>query len=103
MPDGWSPARILSDFEAPALAAAQHCFPNATRTGCLFHLGQSIYRRIQRNPILRVPYENGGEPKWKLKSLQALAFVPLESVYKYFCRLVATWEDFGDEAGFGEF
>jgi hypothetical protein len=91
----------MCDFEASALSAVQQCFPDATTTGCLFHLGQSIRRKIVQSPALRVPYDNGGESKWKLKSLQALAFVPLESVYKYFCRLVATWENFGEEAGVG--
>lgn len=85
----WSPQRVMSDFEYAALLSVQESFPNAELTACLFHFGQSIYRRIQRLVLLNQAYNDF---KWKLKSFQALSFVPLQFVYKYFCILVASFE-----------
>jgi len=42
---------ILLDFEKGTLQAAVNVFPGATIAGCLFHLGQSLWSRIQNEGL----------------------------------------------------
>jgi hypothetical protein len=77
----------MCDFEIAAHSSVHDCFPNAQLSGCLFYLGQSIYRQIQQLPDLNQLYLANGDEKWLMKSFQALAFVPVASVYRYFCVL----------------
>lgn len=42
------PQRISLDFEVSALNAFKAVFPDSTISGCLFHLGQSWFRKIQK-------------------------------------------------------
>jgi len=44
-----SPERILLNFESAAISAFRSVFPNATVTGCYFHLTQSVMRNVNRN------------------------------------------------------
>jgi len=44
-----SPERILLNFESAAINAFRSAFPNATVTGCYFHLTQSVMRNVNRN------------------------------------------------------
>jgi len=41
-----SPEGILLDFESAAINAFRSAFPNATVTGCYFHLTQSVMRKV---------------------------------------------------------
>jgi len=41
----------LLDFEKATLQAAVNVFPGATIAGCLFHLGQSLWSRIQNEGL----------------------------------------------------
>ena len=41
-----APRTILLDFERAAMNAFEAAFPNATITGCYFHLCQSIVRKV---------------------------------------------------------
>ena len=41
----------LLDFEKATLQAAVNVFPGATFAGCLFHLGQSLWRRIHNEGL----------------------------------------------------
>lgn len=43
----WSPRAIMSDFEQASIGAFQSAFPNASLSGCYFHLRQSIHRKLQ--------------------------------------------------------
>uniref|UniRef100_A0A914I6Q8 MULE transposase domain-containing protein n=2 Tax=Globodera rostochiensis TaxID=31243 RepID=A0A914I6Q8_GLORO len=88
----WFPLRIMSDFEAGAVNAAGNVFPNSTRTGCLFHFGQSVWRRIQRLPNLLTRYRDDEYVRTSMRSMQALAFVPPQFVYNYFCIVMSTLE-----------
>src|SRR6218665_1314816 len=42
-----NPASILSDYEKATQNAIRHMFPNARLVGCLFHLGQCLWRKVQ--------------------------------------------------------
>ena len=41
------PLKIISDFELAIMRACRDVYPGVPVTGCFFHLGQSLYRRIQ--------------------------------------------------------
>jgi len=42
----------MVDFELAIINAFQLKFPTVTMCGCLFHLGQNIYRHIQKNGLV---------------------------------------------------
>ena len=45
------PISILIDFDQGSMNALSTVFPNATVLGCLFHLGKSLWRRIQNEGL----------------------------------------------------
>ena len=45
------PQFILTDFEQAAINAANTKFPSTQNKGCLFHLAQSVYRKIQTSGL----------------------------------------------------
>ena len=45
--NGGSPQTIMIDFEQACISAIPNVFLNASVHGCLFHLGKSIFRRVQ--------------------------------------------------------
>jgi hypothetical protein len=49
-------------------------FPNASISGCLFHLGQSIFRKIQKLGLTSVYHSNLTFKKF-IKALIALSYV----------------------------
>ncbi|BFZ03225.1 hypothetical protein BsWGS_06264 [Bradybaena similaris] len=74
-----TPTSVLIDFEMATKNALSSVFPNVTILGCLFHLGQSLWRRIQ-NEGLSGAYRDDENVKMYSKMLIALSFVPLEDV-----------------------
>lgn len=46
-----SPRYIILDFEKGSHISAKECFENTILKGCYFHLGQIIYRRIQKQVV----------------------------------------------------
>jgi hypothetical protein len=69
-----TPSTIKTDFEFAAISALQRSLPNAAISGCMFHFGQSIFRKIQ-SLGLQALYNSDGNVKKFAKSLAALAFV----------------------------
>nr|XP_033798636.1 uncharacterized protein LOC117359609 [Geotrypetes seraphini] len=78
-----APLTILMDFERASLQAARTVFPNATVSGCLFHLGQSLWRRIQHEG-LTASYRDEERVRMFTKMLLALSFVPVDDVAECF-------------------
>uniref|UniRef100_A0A914LVB2 MULE transposase domain-containing protein n=1 Tax=Meloidogyne incognita TaxID=6306 RepID=A0A914LVB2_MELIC len=75
----------MCDFEQSEISAVRQVFPHATITRCVFHLGNALYKHIQALPGLSARYRNNNNDKNLLRSLQALAFVPInEELLKYF-------------------
>ena len=68
------PNTIITDFEIAAIQAVGDVFPNASRTGCFFHLTKSI-RHIQ-GAGLHEQYENDANFALECRMISALAFVP---------------------------
>jgi hypothetical protein len=73
------PSTILTDFEKAAIDASHEEFPGITNKGCLFHLGQSGWRKIQ-DCGLAVQYGSDEHLSLMLRHLFALAFVPSSEI-----------------------
>ena len=55
-----APTTILTDFEVAAMQSFTAAYPNATVSGCYFHLSQSVLRKVQEFG-LKSDYENDTE------------------------------------------
>jgi hypothetical protein len=73
------PSTILTDFEKAAIDASHEEFSGVTNKGCLFHLGQSGWRKIQ-DCGLAVQYGSDEHLSLMLRHLFALAFVPSSEI-----------------------
>ena len=81
-----TPVSILIDFEQGTMNALATVFPHATVLGCLFHLSQSLWRRIQNEGLSNL-YRDDENIKLYSKMLIALSFVPPEDVGSAFDEL----------------
>lgn len=84
----WSPSYCMVDFESAAISAIRQTFPQCRVTGCLFHLGKCIWRKIQTLPFIRNLYNTDRTFRRTAKGLQALAFVPEYAIYRFFAILM---------------
>lgn len=80
-----NPLRIISDFEKESVKVAKKFFLSEFK-GCLFHFGQIIWRRIQKN---RLATRYGRDEKFSLKirMIKSLAFVPPDEISGYYLAL----------------
>ncbi|XP_060806094.1 uncharacterized protein LOC132902984 [Amyelois transitella] len=78
-----SPKYIMMDFEKTAHTCARQVFENTTIKGCNFHLGQIIYRKIQKNGLQKL-YGNNESFALEIKCLYALAFLEESDIPIYF-------------------
>lgn len=81
----FNPEYIIVDFEAAAITELDSAFPNAKVQGCLFHLAQSIQRRIQQEG-LQARQQTDKSFASQCKYFHALAFVPVIRVPKVYVR-----------------
>jgi len=70
-----APERILLDFEIAATNAFRSAFPNATVTGCYFHLTQSVMLKVNKTGM-KEDYEKNDRLRLAIHCLPALAMVP---------------------------
>lgn len=89
---GFSPAKILIDFEKSCKKAAEEAFLLAEVKGCYFHLCQSLQRKV-KEVGLKSEFDSDPETKIRIKSLAALALVPSHDVENIFRNLVLTFPD----------
>jgi hypothetical protein len=80
----FAPTHCMSDFEQGAISAFHAIFPACHQSACLFHLGQSLARNIQAKPQLRNLYIGNEYARNTLRTLQSLAFLPVNNIYSYF-------------------
>ncbi|XP_043473262.1 uncharacterized protein LOC122505604 [Leptopilina heterotoma] len=80
-----SPAKIMTDFEQGILNSCAEVFPDTTVLCCFFHLGQSVYRRVQAEG-LQTAYNHptNREIKNYTHMMLGLAFVPPDRVKTVF-------------------
>jgi hypothetical protein len=82
----WVPDSITSDFERAALNAISTVYPASEKTGCLFHYGQALMRKVREFPFLRQQSEASEDFHTQVKTLHSLSFVPPEWVPFYFAK-----------------
>ena len=82
------PSRIMSDFENAILNASKTVFPTIPTTGCMFHLGQNIYRHVQSEG-LQSDYQDPSDDSVRKAThmLLSLAFLPPADVIDGFQKL----------------
>ena len=81
-----SPLMIKIDFEQAAISAIQIYFPDCQISTCQFHLGQALFRRIQKNGLQSL-YNIDINVKKYTKALTALAYVRFERISEAFHEL----------------
>ena len=77
------PISVLIDFEIAVKNAIACVFPRANITGCFFHLGQCVWRKII-NVGLRERYVNEENVRTLIKMMTCTAFLPTDDVIKGF-------------------
>lgn len=90
------PTLLMTDFELAAIQAFELEFPGILKTGCFFHLSQSVWRKVQTEG-LKARYENDHEFAPWIRMIPALAFIPVDNVSDAFAELVES-EGFPEEA-----
>jgi hypothetical protein len=92
------PKSVMTDFEQAALLAFKTVYPGAEQRGCLFHMGQCIWKKIQAKEELRQRYTSDPEFALCVRQILSLAFVPVSDVAAAFDALLesAFFTDNGD-------
>lgn len=82
-----NPASVMLDFEKASMNAINMLFPEAQLSGCLFHLCQSVYRKIVELGF-KNKYNNEEIFSLKCRCLSALSFLPVSDVIDGFEQLI---------------
>jgi hypothetical protein len=81
------PAFIITEFERAAIKAIRNTFPGTQNKGCLFHLSQIIFRKIQS---LRLTNEYKENNSLRVRQLAALAFLPSDQIPNAFQDIIVS-------------
>jgi len=73
------PTNISTDFEKAAIHALEEVFTTAVVTGCHFHLGQSVIRKVNELG-LKNTYQRDKDFALKARMLYGLAYLPVGDV-----------------------
>jgi hypothetical protein len=77
------PKNIVIDFEIAAFKALKGIFPDSRIYFCNFHLGQSIYRQLQKRGLAKL-YGGNSEFRRYIQVLLALAYEKPVNVHTIF-------------------
>lgn len=75
-----APRYILTDFEMSVINAIRIKFPDSSHRGCMFHLGQIVYRNVQSRGLARIYGRPTSEFATQVRQLVALAFLTPEEI-----------------------
>ena len=78
-----NPEMIKTDFELGSINAFRNIFPNVRISGCLFHLGQSIQRKVAKMGLKSL-YKTDRRVKKFVRFLSSLSFVREDKVIETF-------------------
>lgn len=78
------PKSVMTDFEQAALLAFKTVYPEIEQRGCLFHMGQCIWKKIQSGGEIRERYISDPDFALSIRQILALAFVPTVDVVSAF-------------------
>ncbi|CAF3470781.1 unnamed protein product [Rotaria socialis] len=90
---GWSPRRVMMDFEKAAMNMVTSTFPTVELSGCFFHLSQSVQRFLQTHGF-KQNYETDIIFADNIHKILALAFLEPNQVISGFESLCS---NLGDE------
>ena len=82
-----NPYSVMIDFKLAAIRAFQNAFTTATITGCMFHFGQCVWRKLQAEGFLE-RYRNEPDFALLVKRLLALVFVLPQFITDLFEQLI---------------
>jgi hypothetical protein len=71
----WRPHLIISDYEQSLIAADETELPNARISGCYFHFGKKIWRRVQSLGLARAYRQNRRLTK-TIRKVMAIGYLP---------------------------
>ncbi len=77
------PENLIVDYEKAAFQSFLQHFPTCNVYGCLFHLGQNVYKHIVQHGF-KMKYHEDDTFSLKMRCFVALAFLPLEDVTEGF-------------------
>ena len=83
------PSIIKTDYESAAINAISYSFPNARISGCMFHLGQAIMRKLGELHLKSL-YQTSNYVKKYVKALSSLTFVRADQVENTFNLLMSS-------------
>ena len=75
----FNPQNVMMDFEQAAMQAFLAIFPQVQIKFCLFHFGQSLWRKFQSLGLQSAYNNNNDFQKWA-RLLFSLSLVPLEKI-----------------------
>ncbi|KAF7684675.1 hypothetical protein CDIK_4440, partial [Cucumispora dikerogammari] len=90
-----NPHVIMSDFETAAITAFSSAFPGARMTGCMFHLAQSVQRKLDSSGF-STEFKNTPNVRKFVQALKCLPFVPISETVATF-EWLKQLEDFPQE------
>lgn len=90
------PINIVTDFEMSLFMSFKKIFSSTKTFLCLFHLGQNIFRKIQKLGLSKL-YNNNYEFRELSKMLLSIAFSPASKVKHEFDKLEVTARKFNNE------
>jgi len=74
----------MTDFKQAAFLVFKMLCPDIKQRGCLFHMGQCIWKKIQSNEELRQRYTSDPEFALSIRQILSVAFVPTSDVVTAF-------------------
>ena len=80
------PTQLTIDFEQAVIGAFKYHFPRIEVSGCFFHFGQSLFRKVVEIG-LKVQYQEDENLKKYVKKIISLALVPRDKVQDIFVEL----------------
>lgn len=87
-----SPRYVMMDFELAVIKASARVFPDSRGKGCLFHFGQSVYRRVVAEGHKQL-YDTSEDYSLSVRMLIALAFIPADRIVDVYNILKPTLPD----------
>ena len=97
----WRPHLVISDYEQSLIAAVETELPNARISGCYFHFGQNLWRRVQSLGLAR-DYRQNRRLKKTIRKVIAIGYLPMALVRQMFYYWEQAVERKGCSANFPE-
>jgi hypothetical protein len=91
----FDPPNVMIDFERASMNAIKSLFPTSNLNGCFFHLCQNVYRAVTRFGLKTLYGENENFAQ-QIRSLPALAFLPINDVISTFDQIKAQFPAEGE-------